>query len=186
MTAATPTAERDDAAYRALDFDFDPQISRQVLDETVTTLSRDNPAYRQVVEQELARRDVVAEYRETLGALGLRHDNLADTMAAYWVAMWTIIHDKPLANATAATAVRDQVLPRIQSNDLARSASKRQMMGEALIFEATIALSVYRDAKAGNQELQLRQMAQSAKKNTRKKGFDLARMKLTQHGMRRK
>ncbi|MEO1575193.1 MAG: DUF6683 family protein, partial [Pseudomonadota bacterium] len=106
--------------------------------------------------------------------------------AAYWLAMWTVIHDKPLANETQARAVLRQVLPRIQASPLAGHPKKRQMMGEALLYEATIGLSVYYDAKAGSQELQLRQMARNAKKNVKKKGIDLAKMKLTDQGMRRR
>ena len=186
MSAATPIPIRSDEPYQALDFSYDADISRQVLAETVDSLSRDNPAYRTVVEEELARRDIIAEYRESFGTLGLRHDNLTDTMAAYWISMWTIIHDKPLATATQALVVRDQVLPRIASSELTDSGDKRQMMGEALIYESTIALGVYRDAKRDNQELQLRQMAKSAKQNTRKKGYELAKMKLTNRGMQRR
>ncbi|MFK7888038.1 MAG: DUF6683 family protein [Gammaproteobacteria bacterium] len=186
MTATDTVTLRESSDYLALDFDYDPGVSKLVLAETVDTLARGNPTYRQVVEKELASRDVTAEYREAFGELGLRHDNLADTMAAYWISMWTVIHNKPLATAEQTAAVLAQVMPRIQTSALTKSARKRQMMGEALVYEATIALTVYNEAKANNQELQLRQMAQSAKKNTRKKGFELAKMKLTDQGMQRR
>ena len=184
MTATDTEDLLDSAAYRALDFEFDPAVSAQVLAETVDTMSQGNPTYRHVVEKELSARDIPAEFRDTFGPLGLRHDNLADTMAAYWLAMWSVIHGKPLASDTQARAVRRQVLPRIQGSDLAKSARKRQMMGEAFIYEATIGLAVYLDAKANQQELQLRQLARNAKKNTKKKGIDLAHMKLTDQGLR--
>ncbi|MFK8014901.1 MAG: DUF6683 family protein [Gammaproteobacteria bacterium] len=186
MSAVNPDPVRADEPYQALDFTYDDAISKQVLAETVDTLSRDNPAYRAVVEAELAGRDIVAEFRDVFGPLGLRHDNLADTMAAYWISMWSIIHNKPLANGAQALAVRDQVLPRIASSELTASVDKRQMMGEALVYESTVAYGVYRDALSNKQDLQLRQMARSAKQNTRKKGYELAKMKLTNQGMRRR
>lgn len=186
MTATDTEAILDSDAYRALDFDYEPAVSAQVIAETVDTLAQGNPTYRKVVEKELESRDIPAEFKGTFGPLGLRHDNLADTMAAYWIAMWSVIHDKPLANATQARAVRRQVLPRLQSSPIARSDKKRQLVGEALLYEATIGLSVYQEAKANEQELQLRQMARNAKKNVKKKGIDLARMRLTDQGMRRR
>lgn len=186
MTVTDTVTLRERNEYQALNFDYDPGVSKMVLAETVDTLARGNPTYRQVVEKELASRDIIAEYEAAFGELGLRHDNLADTLAAYWISMWTVIHDKPLANAEQTAAVLGQVLPRIHTSDLTKSARKRQLMGEALVYESTIALAVYHDAKANNHELQLRQMAQSAKKNTRKKGFELAKMKLTNQGMQRR
>lgn len=186
MTATDTASLRESSDYQALDFDYDPGVSKMVLAETVDTLARGNPTYRQVVEKELTSRDIPAEYLTTFGPLGLRHDNLADTMTAYWISMWTVIHDKPLANADQTAAVLAQVMPRIQDSTLTKSARKRQLMGEALVYESTIALSVYNEAKSNNQELQLRQMAQSAKKNTRKRGFELAKMKLTDQGMQRR
>lgn len=186
MTATDTGDVLQSNTYRNLDFSYDPAVSAQVLAETIDTLAQGNPTYRHVVEKELNGRDIPAEFRDTFGPLGLRHDNLADTMAAYWLAMWTVIHDKPLANETQARAVLRQVLPRIQASPLAGNPKKRQMMGEALLYEATIGLSVYNEAKAGAQELQLRQMARNAKKNVKKKGVDLARMKLTDQGMRRR
>lgn len=186
MTAMETQNTRDGDAYKALDFDYDAALSAQVLAETVDTLSNGNPTYRQVVQTELASRDIPSEFGDIFGPLGLRHDNLADTMAAYWLAMWSIIHDKPLATSQQASAVLAQVLPRIQTSAQARDPKKRQLMGEALIYESTIGLQVYREAKENKQELQLRQMARNAKKNTRKKGIDLAKMRLTDQGMRRR
>ena len=186
MTAGDSHAAPDSDAYRALDFGDDPAVSRAVVAETIDTLAQGNPTYRAVVEKELGGRDIPAEFDQTFGPLGLRRDNLADTMAAYWLAMWTVIHDKPLGTPVQASAVRRQVLPRIQASPLAKDPRKRQMMGEAMLYEATIGLSVYRDAKANEQELQLRQMAKNAKKNVKKKGIDLARMRLTDQGMRRR
>jgi hypothetical protein len=186
MTATDTASLRERSEYQALDFDYDPGVSKMVLAETVDTLARGNPTYRQVVEKELSARDIPAEFLETFGPLGLRNDNLVDAMTAYWISMWTVIHNKPLANADQTAAVLAQVMPRIQGSALTKSARKRQMMGEALVYESTIALTVYSDAKAGNQELQLRQMAQSAKKNSAKRGFKLAKMKLTDQGMQRR
>lgn len=166
-----------------LDFEFDPAISRQVRQEIIDTLSRGRKDIRKVVEHELRSREVVTEFKPTLAALGLRHDNLADAMTAFWIIMWTIIHDEPLPADHCAAAVREQVRERLKGVPTTRDAGKRQMMGEGMIYEARLAQASFEEAKEAGNEFQLRQMAASARQNMTKKGINLGHMRITEAGL---
>ncbi len=182
----TATAEHDAAAaVDALDYPRDNAVSREVYEEIVTTLSRGQKKLRKIVEDELRDRDIVAEFGATLETLGLRTNNLADSMTGFWVVMWTIIHDAPLPSKTAVAAVRDQVIARLKGNRSAKDVRKRQLMGEGMVYEAHIALQTYEQARREGNTFQLRQMAKSARVNMKKKGIDLGSMRITDSGLQK-
>ncbi len=183
MTSVIPqdTAQTNDP-LAAFNFSYDPAISSMVKKELIDTLSRGRKPLRKIIEAQLKGRDIVQEYQATLAPLGLRHDNLADTMAAFWVVMWVIIHDANMPPPEWVEAVRRQVLLRLKGNAAARDPAKRQMMGEGMIYEAHLALQTWEQAKLEGSDFQLRQMAKSGRQNMISKGIDLGNMHITDKG----
>ncbi len=183
MTSAIPqdNAHVEDP-LAAFTFTYDPAISRMVEKELVDTLSRGQKPLRKIIDAQLRGRDIVQEFQATLTPLGLRHDNLADTMTAFWIVMWVIIHDANMPPPEWVEAVRGQVLLRLKGNAVARDPSKRQMMGEGMIYEAHIAFQTWEQAKRAGNDFQLRQMAKSGRQNMINKGIDLGNMHITDKG----
>ena len=164
----------------------DPSLSARVRKELVDTLhARANfdPAE---AEKELAARDVHEEFLLQFGDMGLAPDSLPDLFAAHLAAMWSVVHDKALPGREVASGLRRQFTAQVASSPLIADADKRQLVGEALMYEAVLTLEAHRAARDAADKAKLRQMADSAQAALlRQRGINLRKTRLTAAGMAR-
>ncbi len=161
-----------------LDFSFDTQVSAQVRKELLDTLSDGNEAVRRALSEELERRDVRGEFAQTMRPLGLRANNLIDALTGYWVVMWAIMAGADLPTREQASSVHRQVRQMIRGSPLIGRPSQRQMVGEAMLYEAMLAYGAYREAREAGDDDRLREMASTARTNMLRRGFDPTRIKV--------
>lgn len=163
----------------------DPALSAQVRKELLDTLSAKTGYDPERAARELDARDVRAEFLSAFGGLGLAPDNLPDLFAGHFLALWSVVHDAPLPGSAIALAVARQFEAQIARSPQVADAAKRQLMGEALLYEAVLTLEAQREARAGG-AAKIKQMADSAQHNfLAQRGIDLRKTRLTASGMQR-
>ncbi len=163
----------------------DPALSARVRKELLDTLSAKAGFDPAQAARELDARDVRAEFVDAFGDHGLAPDNLPDLLAGHFLAMWSVVHDSPLPGHEAVLAIAKQFAGQIAHSPQVADPVKRQLMGEALLYEAVLTLEAQRAARAGG-SAQLRQMAASAQQNfLAQRGINLRKTRVTASGMQR-
>ena len=129
----------------------------------------------------LERGDPVQSWSTIVASDGLRRDDLADALAAYWVLNWAIANGAD-NNRSQALAVRAQVRA-ILAGQASRADAQRQEMAEIFILNFLIQHAAYVEAvQRGNRELQ-RRLGDAAMVRFRKEmGVDLRKLRLTDSG----
>jgi hypothetical protein len=169
-----------------LAFGDNAAVSARVRDELAQTLGGGDHARTQALRDALDARDFHAEFAEELGMLALDSHDLGDVMAAYWLVMWSLVHDVALPSAREAAPVRAQVARMIGSTPLVRAREQRQAMGEAMLSETMLTLEQERLARARGDQAQLKQMAETAQRNMlMRQALNLKKMRLTPLGLAR-
>lgn len=162
----------------------DPALSARVRKELVDTLHARTNFDPDEAERELDRRDIREEFVLEFGDLGLDPDNLPDLLAAHLIAMWSVVHDTSLPGRDVATGLKRQFTGMIAMSPQAADPATRQMMGEALRYEAVLTLEARRAARDAGDKVKLREMAESAQGNIlRQRGINLRKTRLTASGM---
>ncbi|MEP7042827.1 MAG: hypothetical protein ABI843_07170 [Dokdonella sp.] len=154
---------------------------RQELLETLRARTQFDPAQ---AERELEARDVHAEFIRQFGDLGLVPDNLPDLLAGHLMAMWSVVHNAALPDRDVAAALVRQFTGMIAPSPLAADPGKRQLMGEALLYEAVLTLEAQAAARGAGHTSALKEMAESAQRNfLAQRAINLRRTRLTKTGM---
>lgn len=164
----------------------DPALSARVRKELIDTLHARTNFDPAEAERELERRDIREEFVLEFGDLGLDPDNLPHLLAAHLIAMWSVVHDAPLPGRDVAAGLARQFTGMIAMSPQAADPAARQMMGEALRYEAVLTLEARRAARDAGDKAKLREMAESAQSNIlRQRGINLRKTRLTASGMMR-
>ncbi|HEY0232123.1 MAG TPA: hypothetical protein VGC55_12795 [Dokdonella sp.] len=162
----------------------DPALSAQVRRELLDTLHARTQFDPEQAERELAARDMHKEFIRVFGDLGLIPDNLPDLLAGHLMAIWTVVHDAPLPGRDIAAALVRQFTDQIAPSPLAADPAKRQLMGEALLYEAVLTLEAHEAARNAGNKTALKEMAESAQSNfLRQRAINLRKTRLTKAGM---
>ena len=162
----------------------DPTLSAQVRRELLDTLRARTQFDPEQAERELASRDMHAEFIRRFGDHGLVPDNLPDLLAGQFMAMWTVVHDAPLPDRGIAAALVRQFTDLIAPSPLAADAGKRQLMGEALLYEAVLTLEAQEAARSAGDKAALKEMAESAQRSfLAQRSINLRKTRLTKAGM---
>jgi len=128
-------------------------------------------------------RDFIAEFALRFAPLGLRADNFADAMTAYWVSMWSLVHRRPLPDAALIPAARKQLEPLCSKAPQARREAGRQAMAEAMIYETMFALNKAQQFAAIGDEESLQIMSDTITANVRRtRAINFKALKLTPSG----
>jgi hypothetical protein len=107
-------------------------------------------------------------------------------MAAYWLVMWSLVHDVPLPSAKTAAPVRAQVARMIGPSPLVHGDAQRQAMGEAMLSETMLTHEQVREARARGDAAALRAMGDTAQRNMlMRQALNLKKMRLTSSGLAR-
>lgn len=175
-----------DGAAHSFSIGTDPALSAQVRKELIDTLQVRGGLDPVKVEGELASRDFREEFVELLGPLGLAPDTLPDLLVAHLMTMWSVVHNAPLADREVASALRRQFTGSIAASPQVADPAKRQLMGEALLYETVLTLRAQQAARAVGDTAELEKMAESAQKNLlNQRGINLRKTRLTASGMTR-
>lgn len=174
------------AAENPFSVGTDPELSVQVRRELLDTLHARTNYDKAGANQELDARDVHEDFRLHFGELGLAPDNLPDLLAGHLIVMWCIVHDATLPARDVATGLSSQFAAQIATSPMIADPARRQLMGEALLYEAVLSLEAYRLARDAGDQAKLRQMAESAQSALlNQRGVNLRRTRLTASGMTR-
>ncbi len=164
----------------------DPQVSAQVRAELVESIVAKGGIPAEQVERELASRDVGAAFDARFAATGLDRFDLADMLAAQIVGLWSIVHDATLPTPDVARAVSRQLSGSLQGREDATDPRRRQLVGEALVYETMLALEAWDDVKASGDRAALQRMAETTQKNMlNRQAINLKKTRLTVRGMQR-
>ena len=173
---------------QSVDFSFnhDPAVTAIVKKELFDTVSRQNPVQAELLRDALESRNIPEEFERRLSDYALSSDNVADAMLGYWLVMWSIIHDKPLPPpGPGIESARKQISALVASNPIVRKGgdeSRRQMVGEAMIFESMISLEVRDDVKRRGNDGELRNLSESTHHNLLRKHMNLKVLDFTDQG----
>lgn len=175
-----------DAVENPFSVGTDPALSVQVRRELLDTLHARTNYDKATANQELDERDVHEDFRLHFGELGLATDNLPDLLAGHLLVMWCIVHGAVLPSPEIAKGVSRQFAAQIATNPMITDPARRQLMGEALLYEAVLSLEAYRLARDAGDKAKLRQMAESAQTALlSQRGTNLRKTRLTASGMMR-
>ncbi len=164
----------------------DPAVSAQVRQELIDSLVARSQMDAAEVAREFDRRDLRGAFEREFSPLGLSHMQLADVQAAHVIAMWCIVHDAEFPGTDVAQAVRDQLALGLQGRVEAVDPVKRQLVGEALLYESMLSLEAHADAKANNNRQALAQMADTTQRNMlNRQAINLKKTRLSEHGLQR-
>ena len=185
-TASAATDLASSKAIDALDFGFSPAVSAKVRREWVDSLAKSSRQPPETIRAAIGDRDFIAEFALRFAPLGLRADNFADAMTAYWVSMWSLIHRTELPPISAFAAARLQLAAMWHKNPYVKREGDRQTMAEVMIYETMLALEE-RDRKlAAGDEQALQALSENSARNMQsKRGVNLKAMQLTESGFTR-
>lgn len=167
-----------------LDLSYSPQVSDKVRNKIYAELSKysrtEADEYRQV-SQKYDLKDI---FDGIVRPYGLSSDDLADSIAAYWILNWMIANQNENVSKDKAQAVRSQILARIDQTPALQgaSAADRQEVAETLIHQFVIQQGAWATAVRQNDRAMLQKMAVAARQGMNKVGVDIAALKLTDIG----
>jgi hypothetical protein len=163
-----------------------PEVSAQVRKELIDSLVASTGVTAEQVEAELAQRDFASSFERYFSHLDLSRGDLADVFTAQLIALWSIVHDTNVTDRSIAAAVRRQMASSLRGREDVADPVRRQLVGEALLFESVLSLESCDQARASGNRAQLREMAESAQHNMlNRQALNLKKMRLTAAGMQR-
>ncbi|MFK8014872.1 MAG: DUF6683 family protein [Gammaproteobacteria bacterium] len=170
-----------DAQLDALTFKPDPGVSRRVKEEFKRAVQQADPGRSAHIASVLDRQDVLADFDRDMQPYGLRSNNIADAMSAYWLTMWIVANNRAVPSAARVAAARRQVTHNMLSNSMVAKASltERQEITEALVYETMFALGQRATAERNKDRARERELAATTQRNLLKSGVDLQRLRLT-------
>ena len=187
-TSRSSSATNVNRSLQSLRFQPSVAVSQQVRDELIKALQKANPQSSVEIERKLKQQDVIGDFARDMAPYGLRADDVADTMTAYWLTMWIIANQEPIPSVAKVRAVQNQVRAVMLQNPnvIQATATKRQQMAEVMIYETMIALGLLNNATRAGDLGQLQRLADSAYQNMLKQDVDLRDMQLTSSGFARR
>ena len=135
-------------SLQALRFQPSVAVSQRVRDEFIEALQKANPQSAVEIERKLQQQDVIGDFSRDMAPYGLRADDVADTMTAYWLTMWIVANQEPIPAVAKVSAVQDQVRAVMLQNPnvVQATAETRQQMAEVMIYETMNACLTDRSA----------------------------------------
>lgn len=94
--------------------------------------------------------DISALFTKATADYGFSPNDVADTMAAYWLVAWVVANNGAEPSPLAARSVRDQVRRGIARTDVARfNPARRHQLADEAIFNMIILIETYDYAQKG-------------------------------------
>ena len=183
-TSRSSSPANTNLSLQALRFQSSTAVSQRVRNAFIEALQKANPQSAGEIKYNLQQQDVIGDFARDMAPYGLRADDLADTMTAYWLTMWIIANQEQIPPVNQVQAVQNQVRTvMLQNPNLVQATeATRQEIAEVTIYETMIALGLLANANRASDRGKLQQLADSAYQNMLKKGIDLRDMELTPSG----
>jgi hypothetical protein len=131
-----------------------------------------------------AQQDMAKLFDRAVRGYGLRNNDIADTMAAYWLVSWVIANDAKDFSPAAARAVRDQVNGGIARTSVGSySTEKKHHLADEAIFNTLIATQAFEYAQSGKiSPSDYQRLSDVTQKAFLGFGADLRQLRLTDEG----
>ncbi len=128
--------------------------------------------------------DIAQLFRKATAAYGFRDNDIADTLAAYWLVSWVIANDARDFSVPAARAVRDQVAAGIARTPVGSfSPEKKHQLADEAIINTLMATQMFEYAQSGKVPRdQYRRIGDDLQRVFLGFGADLRALKLTDRG----
>ncbi len=183
-TSRSSSPTNPNLSLQALRFQPSTAVSNKVRNAFIAALQKANPQSAAEIESKLQQQDVIGDFARDMAPYGLRADDIADTLTAYWLTMWMIANQEQIPPVEKVQAVQTQVRTVILQNDNVINATEaaRQEIAEITIYETMIALGLLANANQTGDRAQLQQLADSAYQNMLQQGIDLREIELTSNG----
>jgi len=172
-----------DATSAATQFTASDAVSRQVRDIFLDAYSARPPAHRARYARQIESGWAQAPFHALLEQHGLKGDDFADVASAYFIALWSVIHDRPVAAAEVRGAIA-QVRRVMQADPatLPSSDSARQILSEAYGIYAGLVLREY--ARRSSDPAAVERLRKRVAARAKAQGMDLTVLELTADGFR--
>ena len=159
-------------------------VSLRMKDEFKSAVVKANPQKAARIEQVLSQQDVIGTFARDMAPYGLKPNNVADAMTAYWISMWMVANQASGPTVGAVHGVKRQVSLNLLNDAAIAGASEEQLqeVAEGLIYEAMFALGIRANAINVGDPKRLDILSENAYKNMLKLGVDIRAMNLTEKG----
>lgn len=136
----------------------------------------------------LGQQDMAALFDKAVRGYGLRNNDIADTMAAYWLVSWVVANDAKDFSPAAARAVREQVKGGIARTPVADfSPEKKHRLADEAIFNTLIATQAFEYAQSGKiSKADYRRLGEVTQQAFIGFGADLRALRLTDAGFQKR
>lgn len=174
----------DSAASVKTSFQRSPTLQKKSEAGILAEVRKRQPGAEREYARVLGQQDMAKLFDKAVRGYGLRNNDIADTMAAYWLVSWVIANDANDFSAAAARAVRDQVKGGIARTAVAGfSPEKKHLLADQAIFNTLIATQAFEYAQSGKiSRADYRRMADVTQKAFLGFGADLRSLQLTDAG----
>lgn len=163
---------------------YQPAVSRRVEREYLASLARTSGA--SVAEHfgnYFVRNPLHGQFAIAAGPYGLRRDDLADVVAAYFTVMWMTANDAPLPTKAQVAGVRRQVAALLSApGAVPADMAQRQSLAESLMYKLVSMILLREDAQRRGDRKALGDLATAAARRAGD-GFDLTALRLSDQGL---
>ncbi|PZN94084.1 MAG: hypothetical protein DCF31_10580 [Alphaproteobacteria bacterium] len=182
-SGSSPSHDRAAAGFRT-DFVRSKVVQRRSEARLLAELAQRQPNAVAEYRQVLAGNDMAAIFDRSAAAYGLKSNDVADTMAAYWLVSWVIANDAADFTVAQARAVRGQLRAGLARSAAARfDAPKKQQMADEAIFNTLVATAIYESVQNGKiSKADYRRVGEVTYKTFLGTGADLRQLRLTDAG----
>lgn len=153
-------------------------LSQRVSQAFVARLRKKSPDYASQLARELQRVDYRQSYASAVRSDGFRTDSLSDTMAAYAMLGWMIVHNQMHTDRAQATGLRRQFAARVAANPQVL-AKRGELAEETKILFVTLYSGMLSAQREGNQRAYSQGVANLMQQ---KFGLNLTSLDLTPQG----
>lgn len=132
--------------------------------------------------------DIVTLFARATSDYGFRSNDVADTMAAYWLVAWVIANNGSEPSPAAARAVRDQVKLGIARTEVANfSPARRHQLADEAIFNMILLIELYDYTQKGKMSrADFARAGDATQRAFLGFGADLRNLKLTTAGFQKR
>lgn len=178
-----PPDEDRPSADRGAQFRPSAAVRRQVERRFVEAFGARVPSRRARFAEEIADGRARAPFQAVLDRHGLSSNDFADVAAGYFIAMWSVVHDRPVSAREAAPAIAQLRKITLSSpGALPPTDVDRQTISDAKGLYAGIVLGQY--ARSAGDPAARERLRRRVAEHARAQGMDLQALALTVDGFR--
>jgi hypothetical protein len=160
-----------------------PTVTEIVNQRFITWQSRNHPALRAQIVEEIQSGALQAYFAGILHRYGYAANNLADVSSAYYISLWRIIHGRDPTTRQVVAVQRQTRESMTQDRSLmALSDAAKQEICETFALHAALALQGYEQLARNGDTKTLANFRRGLQATLAPQGPDLAAMAISEHG----